>query len=160
MGTTVVGIDFAAARSAQFPHIPASPPSAGVPAMPKATQIVLAHENRPGLLAQIAQVLGDAKVNILAFLTTTSASEGLTRLIVDNPDSAKKALARTALRFREEDVLHIELPNEPGALAKFAAKLADKNINITLGYAASERGSKKTSVVLAVSDLDKAMSIR
>ena len=128
--------------------------------MPKATQLVLALENRPGLLAQIAQVLGDAKVNILACLTTTSASEGLTRLILDNPDSAKKALARTGLRFREEDVLDIELPNEPGALAKFAAKLADKNINIILGYATGEKGSKKMSVVLAVSDLHKAMTIR
>jgi hypothetical protein len=96
--------------------------------MPKATQLVLAHENRPGLLAQIGQVLGDAKVNILACLTTTSASEGLTRLILDNPDGAKKAFVRAGLRFREEDVLQIELPNEPGALAKYAAKLVDKDI--------------------------------
>jgi hypothetical protein len=110
--------------------------------MPKATQLVLAHENRAGLLAQIARVLGDAKVNILACLTTTSANEGLTRLILDSPDSAKKALARTGFRFHEEDVLHIELPNEPGALAKFATELADKNINIVLGYATGEKGSR------------------
>ncbi len=128
--------------------------------MPKAKQLVLSHENRPGLLAQIAQVLGEAEVNILACLTTTSGSEGLTHLIVDNPDNARKVLARAGLRFREEDVLQIELPNEPGALAKFAGKLADKNINITLGYQTSTKGSRQASMVLAVSDIDKAAAIR
>ncbi len=43
--------------------------------MPKATQLTLSHQNRPGMLAHIAKVLGDAKVNILAYLTTTSGSE-------------------------------------------------------------------------------------
>jgi len=67
---------------------------------------------------------------------------------------------RFALAYTEADVLHFELPNAPGALAKFARKVAQKDINITLGYATSEKGSKKTSVVLAVSDLDKAAIIR
>ena len=40
--------------------------------MPKATQFTLCHQNRPGMLAHIARVLGDAKVNILACLTATS----------------------------------------------------------------------------------------
>ncbi len=128
--------------------------------MAKATHLVIAHENRPGMLAQIAQVLSEAKVNILACLTTTSGSEGLTRLVLDNLESAKKALAKAGLRFREENVLQIELPNEPGALAKFAGKLADKNINITLGYQTSTEGAQKASMVLFVSDLEKAMTIR
>ena len=35
--------------------------------MPKAIQFTLAHENLPGMLAHIANVLGDAQLNILAF---------------------------------------------------------------------------------------------
>ncbi len=127
--------------------------------MPKAKQLTISHENRPGMLAQIAQVLGDAKVNILACLTTTSGSAGITHLIVDDADNARKAFARAGLRFREEDVLQIELPNTPGELAKFAGRLADKNINITLGYQTSTQSAGKASMVLAVSDLDKAAGI-
>ena len=37
--------------------------------MAKAKQLTVFCENRPGTLAQIARVLGDAKVNILAFVT-------------------------------------------------------------------------------------------
>src|SRR5438132_9865009 len=44
----------------------------GVPAMPKAKQFSVSHENRPGMLAEIAKALGDQKVNILSCLTTTS----------------------------------------------------------------------------------------
>jgi hypothetical protein len=128
--------------------------------MARAKQFTVSHKNLPGMLAHIAKVLGDAQVNILAFVTTTSGREGLTHLIVDRSDTANRALAGAGLAYTEADVLHFELPNAPGALAKFARKVAQKDINITLGYATSEKGSKKTSVVLAVSDLDKAAIIR
>jgi len=112
------------------------------------------------MLAHIAKVLGDAQVNILAFLTTTSGSEGLTHLIVDRSGTAKKAFASARLAYTEADVLQLELRNAPGALAKFARKLAQEDINITIGYATGGKGSRKTTVVLAVSDLEKAATVR
>ena len=128
--------------------------------MARTTQFTVSHENLPGMLAHIAKVLGDTQVNILAFVTTASGREGLTHLIVDRSDTAKKAFASAGLGYTEAEVLQLELPNTPGALGKFARKLAEEDINITLGYATSEKGSEKTRVVLAVSDLDKAAIIR
>jgi len=84
--------------------------------MPKAQQLTVSCENRPGTLAQIAKVLGDAKVTILAFVTTTSGAEGSAHLVVDNANKAKEGLDGAALSYSEADVLHIELPNLPGAL--------------------------------------------
>ncbi len=43
--------------------------------MPKAKQLSVRVENRPGTLAHVARVLGDAKVNILAFLTSRRAPQ-------------------------------------------------------------------------------------
>ena len=128
--------------------------------MPKAKQLSVSVENRPGTLARVARVLGDAKVNILAFLTTTSNAEGAVHVVVDNVNKARSALDREKLSFTEADVLHIELPNKPGALASFAGKLAENEINITLGYQTSVKGSKKANAVLAVSDLEKADHVR
>ncbi len=102
----------------------------------------------------------NAKVNILSCLTTTSGNEGQAHAIVDNVNKAKKALEAAGLSYTEADVLQVELPNTPGALGKFAGKLAEKDINITLGYATGVKGSKKAGLVLAVSDLDKAARIR
>ncbi len=128
--------------------------------MAKAKQLTVPCKNRPGELARIAKALGDAKVNILSCLTTSSGEEGATYLVVDNVNKAKRALDAADLSYAEADVLQVELPNTPGALGKFAAKLADKGINIILGYQTSVKGSKKASVVLAVPDLDKAAGIR
>ncbi len=128
--------------------------------MAKAKQLTVPCENRPGTLAHVARVLGDAKVNILGFLTTTSGTEGSVELVVDNPNKAKKALEGAGLRCTEQDVLHVELPHIPGALASFAGKLAAKEINISSGYQTAAKGSKKSSVILTVSDLAKATRIR
>ena len=128
--------------------------------MPKAKQLSVPVENRPGTLANVARVLGDARVNILAFLTSSSGAEGSVQVVVDNVDKAKKALDSAGLSYTEADVLHLELPNVPGALGKFAGKLAAKDINITSGYQTAVKGSKKAGVVLAVSDLEKAARIR
>jgi len=57
-------------------------------------------------------------------------------------------------------VLHIEVPNKPGALGGLARKLAANNIHITSGYATTVKASKKASVVLGVSDLDEAARLR
>jgi hypothetical protein len=128
--------------------------------MAKAKQLTISVENRPGTLAHIARTLGDAKVNILAFLTTASGTEGSVQVVVDSANKAKKALEGAGLSYNEADVLHVELPNLPGALGSFAGKLAVKEINITSGYATTAKGTKKAGVVLAVSDLDKAARIR
>jgi hypothetical protein len=76
-------------------------PSAGVPAMPKAKQLRVPCENRPGTLAHIAKVLGDAKVNILSCLGTTSGTEVSVQVVVDNVNKAKEALDGAGLSFTE-----------------------------------------------------------
>ena len=128
--------------------------------MAKAKVLTVSCENRPGTLAHLARVVGDAKVNILAFLTTTSEAEGSVQLVVDNLNKAKKALDGAGLSYTEADVLHVELPNLPGALSSFAGKLAAQEINITSAHATTVKGSKKASAVFAVSDLDKAARVR
>jgi hypothetical protein len=128
--------------------------------MAKVKQLSVRVENRPGSLAHLARILGDAKVNILAFLTITSNGEGAVHVVVDNVIKARSVLDREKLSFTEQDVLHVELPNLPGALGYFAGRLAAKGINITSGYQTTVKGAKKASVVFAVSDLETAARVR
>jgi hypothetical protein len=69
--------------------------------MAKAKELTVLCENRPGTLTQVAKVLGDAKVNILAVLTATSGTEGSVHVVVDNVNKAKKALEGAALSYSE-----------------------------------------------------------
>ena len=117
-------------------------------------------EDRPGTLAQIAQLFAEAKVNILAVSCAPSGMQGAVRLVVDRPDRAKKALDQAHVSYAEHDVLYVELPNVPGALAEFAGRLASQNINLTTSYGTSTSGSKKMVVVFRVSDLAKSLKLR
>ena len=127
--------------------------------MPKVNQLTVPVENRPGTLAHVCRTLGSAKVNILGFLLTTSGSKSLVKLIVDDVEKAKQALYEAGLPYFEQAVLRARIANVPGALGRFAEKLAAKNINILSGYQTIEKDSKKASVVLEVSHLDKALRV-
>ncbi len=128
--------------------------------MPKAKQLTISCENQPGTLAHLARVLGNAKVNILAMNCSTSGAAGTVQIVVDNVNKAKTALRAAQFSCIEADVLHVELPNVPGALGHFAGKLAAEGINIASGYQTATKGAKKAAVVFAVSDVKKAARIR
>jgi len=97
-------------------------------------QLTVSCENRPGTLAELTKILSDAKVNILAFNAGSAGAMGYVQLIVNNPNRAKKVLKAKRISYYEERVLHVTIPNVPGALSRFAAKLAAQDINIGAGY--------------------------
>jgi hypothetical protein len=127
--------------------------------MPKVKQLTVSCENRPGTLADIAGILGKAKVNILAFNAASAGAMGYIQFIVDNAKKARKVLKAHRISCYEEVVLHVTLPNVPGALAGLARKMAAKDVNIGAGYQTTVEGGKQASVVLAVFPLASATKI-
>jgi hypothetical protein len=64
--------------------------------MARVKQLTIAAENRPGTLAQVAKTLADAKVNIVALLSSTAGAQGTVQVVVDNVNKAQKALGGAA----------------------------------------------------------------
>jgi hypothetical protein len=62
--------------------------------MAKARQLTVTVENRPGTLANVAQVLADAKVNLVAFLSSVPGAGSLIQVVVEDAKKAQKALPR------------------------------------------------------------------
>jgi len=116
--------------------------------MAKVKQLTVALENRPGTLANVAKVLAQAKVNVLALLGSTAGTQGSVQVVVDNVNKAKKALDGAGLKYAESTLEQFELANKPGALAQLAEKLAKKGINIECAYATVHKGAKKAVAVL------------
>jgi hypothetical protein len=69
--------------------------------MAKVKQLTISLENQPGALARAAQVLADAKVNMVALLASTSGTQGSMQVVVDNVNKAKKALGGAGLSYAE-----------------------------------------------------------
>jgi hypothetical protein len=119
--------------------------------MAKVKQLTISLENQPGALARVAQVLADAKANMVALLASTSGAQGSMQVVVDNVNKAKKALGGAGLSYTEGTLEQFELANKPGALAELAGKLAKKGINIDYAYATVHKNTKKAVVVLGTS---------
>lgn len=119
-------------------------------------QIIVFLENRPGALAELCEVLADAKINIEALLLEGSVDFGNVRLHVSAPRKAEKALREADYQFRTAEALTLHLSNEPGALAEATKKLAKAKINVEALFGTTSPGSSEAEFVLMVADVEKA----
>lgn len=127
--------------------------------MPTTTQLVISGQSKPGVMAQVASVLGAAGVNIKAFSAPEVAGRGKLRLLVADLEGARTALKQAKIRYREETALILSLENKPGALKEVADLLNQARINIKCGYCTPSREGKRAIVVLTVSNTEKALAV-
>lgn len=115
--------------------------------------------NKPGVLAQVLGEFAQAKINITAMTMVDSAEHGVMRVIFATPKRAKEMLSRLNMPYNETDVLCVSLANKAGALAAVAAKLAKSHVNISYAYCTAGARGGRTTGVLKVADVKKAMHI-
>jgi hypothetical protein len=115
--------------------------------------------NKPGVLAQILAEFARAKINITALTVMDSVEHGVLRIVGESADKMREVLNQINMQFNETEVLCITLPNRPGAFAAVTGKLAKAHINI--GYAYCTAGAKggKTTAVIKVADVKKAIKV-
>lgn len=118
--------------------------------MAKIKQFTIAVENRPGAVAEIAKVLGNAKVNVLSLLGNSQGTGGTIHLVAEDARRAKKALDEAKISYQETAAEEYELPNKAGALAQYLEKLATKGVNLKSIHATASKGGRKAVVVYMV----------
>lgn len=122
-------------------------------------EIILAVEDRPGVLAEIGELLGGAGVNIETLSASTFDGQGVIHLVVDDGEDAGEVL--TAKGFRVEasrPVLTTTLDDRPGELGRYCKRLADQGVQISAAYVV-KRGDGETELLFAVDDLETAASV-
>jgi hypothetical protein len=115
--------------------------------------------NKPGILAQILAEFARAKVNINALTVMDSVEHGVLRVVCESADTMRDILSHLNMQFNETEVLCITLPNRPGAFAAVTEKLAKAHINIAYAYCTAGAKGGKTTAILKVADVKKAMKI-
>ena len=126
--------------------------------MKVAKQLAVFLENKPGTLAQVVKVLASQGINIEAITVSDTVDHAVVRVVVSDATKALHLLGEAGVLVVESDVLVLELPNRPGALAKVAAKLAAAKVNIEYLYG-SGAGPQKGLVVIRTTNLNKAMQV-
>lgn len=123
--------------------------------MARAKELKVRVENRPGMLGEVAAALAEQKVNIRGLNAWVEGDQGVIRLVVDKLPAARKVLAKRGWKPEELDVLELELPDKPGALASVATALGAAGIDITHSFVGAA-GARKAALFLGVSDLAAA----
>lgn len=118
-------------------------------------QISLFLENKKGRLWEALNVLAKAKINIRALSIADTSDFGILRLIVPEPDKAKKALEKNNFTVRESDVIAVGVSDKPGGLAEILKILTDADINVEYMYAFVEKSGQKAIVVLRTDSISR-----
>lgn len=124
--------------------------------MPRAKELKIRVDNRPGMLGEVASALAEQKVNVRAVNAWVEGGQGVIRLVADKLPAARKALAKRGWTSEEEEVLEVELADKPGSLARLATALGQAGIDIRYVYVGTA-GARKATVFLGVSDLAGAL---
>jgi len=123
------------------------------------TQFSIFMVNKPGVLARVLGEFAQAKINIMAITMMDSMEHGVMRVVFAEPEKAKNVLAKLNMPYSETNVLCITLTNQSGALASVAEKLARNHINISYAYCTAGAKGGRTTGILKVADVQKAMKV-
>lgn len=115
-------------------------------------------ENKSGRLNEVTSLLGEAQINISAFHIADTSEFGILRMIVSDPDKALLALKEANFSVSLTDVICLNTPNQPGALAKALNILAEEGVFIEYLYAYSNEGIS-ANIMLKPTDIAKCIRI-
>jgi hypothetical protein len=122
-------------------------------------QLAVFLDNRPGMLARVADALAEAKINIYAITTSDTVDHSVIRLVVNDYRRALHVFEEHGSLVVEDDVLMIDGSNKPGEIARIAHKLAEAKVNIEYCYSATPPDAKKGLLILRVSNPTKALRV-
>ena len=119
-------------------------------------EIIVTIDDRPGLLAEVGEILGRSGVNIETLSAYNSNGLGVVHLVVDDGDDAAESLAQNGFKVEGcRPVLTATLEDRPGELGRYCRKLATQGVAISAAYVAKRAGGE-TELIFAVDDIEAA----
>ena len=120
-------------------------------------QLTILTENKPGILGQIASLLGRSGINMESLTADTTAESGIIRVLTKDVETAKKVLKENNFSVVESDIACLGILDRPGELGKIAQLIAREGINIDQIYLLS-KNHDKAFLAVKVNDLNKLNS--
>lgn len=120
--------------------------------------ITVVVHNRPGLLAEITELLAAKELSITSIVAESHGSDGILRLGAERVDEALAVLTAAGYHAVTEDVLLARVEDRPGALAQLSRRLIEAQIDIR-GLNMVQRNDGWAVVAIATSDNARARGV-
>ena len=121
-------------------------------------QISIFVENKEGRIKKAIDTLAKENINIRALSIADTTKYGILRLIVSDNEKAIKALEKDGFIVKENDVILLEVPDEPNGLNSTLAIFDEKGINLEYLYAFVSSKSDAAIVVMRLENMEKAIT--
>src|SRR5947207_162692 len=106
--------------------------------------------DRPGSLAELADAIGRAGINLQGLSGDSHEGAGVLHLLVEDARLVRKIMENAGLEVKaERDVLVVDTEDRPGALAGVAQRIASTGTNIDFLYGVRGR------LIFGVEDFEK-----
>lgn len=127
--------------------------------MPIEKQLSVFMENKPGRLNTICRILAEAEVNVYAMSVHDTVDHAIVRLLVDKPTKALVLLEEEGLYIVTQDVVVVEVANQPGIISSIAQKLFRADINIEYAYCTATKNQDLGCLVIKTRDAEQTSEI-
>ena len=118
-------------------------------------QVSVFLENKSGTLEALVETLGDANINIRALSIAETADYGIVRMIVSDTKKCEEVLKEQEYTIKIRNVIEVQTPDEPGALAAQLKHFTENDINVKYMYGYSNAGT--AYLIMKVDDPEKAV---
>lgn len=109
-------------------------------------------QNKSGKIASVTRTLYENGIDIRALSIADTTDFGILRMLVNDVEKAKEALAKENCIVSVNEVDVVSVPDRPGGLAEVLQKMADAQIDIEYMYSLIDRGTDDAYMVFRLSD--------
>ncbi|MCU0770653.1 MAG: hypothetical protein MUE94_02635 [Verrucomicrobia bacterium] len=120
-------------------------------------EVTVRVHNEIGVLAQLARIVADKGINILAVCAWVEGPDAVVRMITNDNLRVMDALRERHYNPRESGVVLMESGHKPGMLRHITEKLAGKNIDLHHLYATAPDDQNRVLMAFASANNDQAI---
>ena len=120
-------------------------------------EFVVVSPNKVGVLSNVAAMLADRGIDIVAISAQAAGGVALMNFVTDDALRTRDLLAKKGLKAQENTVLLLEIVDRPGVLMQITRKLAAKKIDILNVYASAPASYGPCTLVMVTNNNQKAL---
>ena len=135
---------------------PATIPGRGWPCL---RQFCVFMENRVGRLHDLLRHIEQHDLRVVALSIVDTVDFAVARVMVDRTDRAREIFKLSDFTFIENDILGVELPDDPQPYVRICLALLAAEMNIHYTYPLNFRRRGNGAIAIYVEDIDMATQI-
>lgn len=116
-------------------------------------------QNEIGSLAGVTSVLRNNHINLRAIASFDTPEFAILRMVVDQPENAKKLLTECGFAVKMTEAVAVELLDKPGELDGMLHVIAEAEIGINYIYSIVLRNGKAPLMIVNTDDLNKTTAV-